>query len=153
MAEDIAAKSVQVLDLMLSFFADERHWLRKNFRGRGGRRCLVDAVTHFSVKLGLPKTPVMSLLEEALPQRQMGLVAFNDRCRSIGELRAVIHKARAFALENAAHERAAAVLKSRLLAEVEHERATRLAAGDYWQIYVLCPRGPDKGIALQRSAA
>ncbi len=127
MAEDIAAKSGQVLDLMPRFFADERHWLRNNFRGRGDRRCLVDAVMHFSVKLGLPKTPVMSLLEEALPQRQMGLVTFNDRCGSIGELRAVIHKARALALENAEHERAAGALKSRLLAEVEHERAEGIA--------------------------
>ncbi|HEY3910158.1 MAG TPA: hypothetical protein VGM07_09735 [Stellaceae bacterium] len=73
----------------------------------------------------------MSLIEEALPQRQMGLAAFNDRCRSIDELRAVIHNARAFALENAAHERAAAALKSRLLAEMEHERTARQAAGDY----------------------
>ena len=60
MAEDIAAKSGQVLDLMLNFFADERRWLKKNFRGRGGRCCLFDAVMHFSVKLGLPKAPVMS---------------------------------------------------------------------------------------------
>jgi hypothetical protein len=126
MAEDIAAKSVQVLDLMLSFFADERYWLRRNFRGSDGRHCLVDAVTHFSIKLGLPKTPLMSLLQEALPQRQMGLVAFNDRCRGIDELRAVIRKARGFALENAVHERAAAAVKSRLLAEVAR---TRRAAG------------------------
>jgi hypothetical protein len=83
----------------------------------------------------------------------MGLVAFNDRCRGIDELRAVIHKARAGALENAEHERAAAALKSRLLAEVEHERAACRAAGDNRQTYVLCPRAPDEGIALQRRVA
>ena len=41
-----------------------------------------------------------------LPQRQIGLIAFNDRfCRSAAELCSVILKPRATALENAKNER------------------------------------------------
>src|SRR5260370_32975292 len=66
----------------------------------------------------------MSLLEAALPRRQIGLIAFNDRlCRSAAELRSVILKARAMALENAKHERAAAAFKDRLLAAEQVPRA------------------------------
>ena len=72
---------------------------------------------------------VISLLEAALPRRQIGLIAFNDRlCHSAAELRSVILKARAVALENAKHERAAAAFKNRLLAELARDRAVRRAA-------------------------
>jgi len=68
----------------------------------------------------------MSLLEAALPRRQIGLIAFNDRlCRSGAELRSVMLKARAMALENAEHERAAPAFKHWLLAELERDRALR----------------------------
>src|SRR5215471_11418417 len=80
---------------------------------------------------GIYYCPVLSLVLTAFPGRQMGLPFFNDhRCGSVAELRSVIEKARAFALENAEHERAAAMLKRRLLAELERERAARRAAGD-----------------------
>ena len=76
----------------------------------------------------------MSLLEAALPQRQIGLIGFNDRrCRSAAELRSVILKARAVALENAEHHRAAEAFKQRLLAELDRDRAVRrAAAGCSW---------------------
>ena len=71
----------------------------------------------------------MSLLEAALPQRQIGLIAFNDRlCRSAAELRSVIRRARAVALENAKHERAATAFKNRLIAELDRDRAVSRAA-------------------------
>ncbi len=73
----------------------------------------------------------MSALDEALPERRGGLVIFNDqRCRSIAELRALILKARAIAIRNDAHERAAEALRRRLLREIEEERAAQSAAGD-----------------------
>ena len=81
-------------------------------------------------------------LSAALPRRQIGLIAFNDRrCRSAVELRSVILKARAVALENAdpvaidensrcqsTQEQAAAAFKKRLLAELDRDRAVRRAA-------------------------
>jgi hypothetical protein len=45
-------------------------------------------------------------------------------------LRSVILKARAVALENAKHERAAAAFKCQLLAELDRDRAVRKAARD-----------------------
>jgi hypothetical protein len=129
MPADTTRKALQVLDLMLDFFADDDHWARGHYHDAHGRHCLVGAVVHFSAKHGLPRAPVLSLLEAALPRRQIGLTAFNDRlCRSAAELRSVILRARAVVLENARHERAAAVFKNRLLAELERDRALRRAA-------------------------
>jgi len=88
---------------------------------------------------------VLSLVLTAFPGRQMGLPFFNDhRCGSVAELRSVIEKAHAFALENAEHERAAAMLKRRLLAELERERAARRAAGNTGETYILRPDMPAK---------
>ena len=96
MPADTTGKAVQVLDLMLEFFADDNHWTRGRYHDGDGRQCLVGAVLHFSAKHGLPRAPVIALLETALPRRQIGLVTFNDRlCRSAAELRSVILKARA----------------------------------------------------------
>jgi hypothetical protein len=109
MPADTTGKALQVLDLMLEFFADDNHWARGCYHDRDGRHCLIGAVLHFTASHGLPRAPVMSLLEAALPRRQIGLIAFNDRLRrSAAELRSVILRARAVALENAKHERAAA---------------------------------------------
>jgi hypothetical protein len=130
MPADMTSKAVQLLDLMLDFFADDDHWARGRYHDRDGRHCLVGAVLHFSAKQGLPRAPVISFLEAALPRRQIGLIGFNDHlCRSTAELRSVILKARAAALENAEYERAAEAFKHRLLAEVDRDRAVRGAAG------------------------
>jgi hypothetical protein len=154
MAADIAGKTVQVLDLMLEFFADERHWLKHNYAHPGrDQHCLVGAVMHFSARLDLPDQRVISLLEAALPRRQMGLITFNDdHGRTIAELRALIRKARTFALENAEHERAAADLKRRFLAELEQERNARRTAGKSPDI--LYPDPPEETAMIsQRLAA
>ena len=155
MVEDITGKTLRVLDLMLTFFADERRWCKGHYYDHGSNRhCLVGAATHFSATLGLPYDPVISLLQAALPQRQMGLVTFNDdHCRTIDELRAVIRKALTFALEITEHERAAAAFQRRFMAELEQERAARRAAGDSRQTYILCSRAPDEPSAAQRLAA
>jgi hypothetical protein len=131
MPADTTGKALQVLDLMLEFFADDNHWARGRYHDPRGRHCLVGAVLYFSAKHGLPRASVMSLLEAALPRRQIGLIAFNDRvCGSAAELRSVIRKARAIALENTKHERAAAAFKNRLLAELDRDRALRRGARD-----------------------
>jgi hypothetical protein len=131
-------EAVQLLDVMLRFFAEDSHWMRGRYHDGHGRRCLVGAVFYFSSKHQLPRQPVIALLEAALPQRQLGLVHFNDyRCRSIAELRSVIVKARALALENAENERTAAALERRLLAEVKCERAARAASSDTRETYIL----------------
>jgi hypothetical protein len=153
MAEDIAGKTVQVLESMLNYFANERHWVKNNYRDGGDGHRLVDAAMHFSAKLGLPYNSVVSPLEAALPRRQMGLVTFNDRCHTRDELRTVIRQARVIALENAEHERAAAALQRRFLAELEQERAARKAAENTRETYILSPRTLDEAIAPQHLAA
>jgi|SRR5215470_8731877 hypothetical protein len=131
MPADTTSKTLQVLDLMLELFADDDHWARGRYHDPHGRHCLVGAVLHFSAKHALPRAPVMSLLEAALPRRQIGLIAFNDRlCRSAAELRSAILRARAVALENVKHEQAAAAFKNRLLAELDRDRALRRVARD-----------------------
>ena len=143
MPADTTGKPLQVLDLMLDFFADDGHWTRERYHDPHGRHCLVGAVLYFSAKDGLP---VMSLLEAALPRRQMGLIAFNDRlCRSAAELRSAILRARAVALENVKHEQAAAAFKGRLLAELDRDRAVRKAARCEAPVELSVP-------ALQRAA-
>ena len=88
----------------------------------------------------------MSLLEAALPRRQIGLIAFNDRlCRNAAELRSVILETRAMAVENTKHERAAAAFKNRLLAERDRDRAVRMAARG--------EASPQMSILSQRRAA
>jgi hypothetical protein len=104
-----------------------------------GRHCLIGAVLHFSAKQGLPRAPVLSLLEAASPRRQIGLIGFNDRlCHSAAELRSVILEARAIALENAKNEWAAAAFKNRFLTELDRDRAVRGGASgeDVAKVYM-----------------
>jgi hypothetical protein len=63
-----------------------------------------------------------------LPRPQLGLIAFNDRhCRNAAELRSVILKARRLADDHAEQKRAAAAVKTWLLAQIEKGRAARSA--------------------------
>ena len=62
-------EAVQLLDLMLEFFADDAHWTRGRYHDGQGRRCLIGAVLHLSRKHHLPAEPVMALLHDAMPQR------------------------------------------------------------------------------------
>ena len=136
-------EAVQMLDLLLEYFADGRRWTRDRFYSHG-RHCLVGALNSLRREHRVASGAARYFLEEAIP-RECGrrLVYFNDRrCRSIAELRSVIVKARALALQEPERERAAAAVERWLLAEVDRERAARAAAGDTRPTYILCPRPP-----------
>jgi hypothetical protein len=119
MPEVEIAKAVQLLDLMLEFFADNGHWTRGRYDDGNGGHCLVGALLYLSRKYRLPTTPAIALLQDAMPRPGLPLVHFNDtRCGSIAELRSVILKARSLAHDNVERERAAAAVKTWLLAQI-----------------------------------
>jgi hypothetical protein len=136
-------EAVQMLDLLLEYFADGRHWTRGRFYGNG-RHCLVGALNYLRREHRVASGAARYFLEEAIPREcRRRLVYFNDqRCRSIAELRSVIVKARALALQEPERKRAAAAVERWPLAEVDRERAARAAAGDTRPTYILCPRPP-----------
>ena len=153
---DVATEAMQMLDLLLEYFADGRHWTRGRFYSHG-RHCLVGALNYLRREHRVASGAARYLLEEAIP-RGCGrrLVYFNDhRCRSIADLRSVIVKARALALQEPERERAAAAAERWLLAEAERERAARTAAGDQRPTYTLCTRTPGRAGAVggRRAAA
>jgi hypothetical protein len=118
------AKAVQLLDLMLEFFTDGGHWTRGCYDDGTGDHCLVGALLHLSRKHRLPSAPAIALLQDAMPRPGLPLVHFNDtRCGSIAELRSVILKARRLADYQAEQERAAAAVKTWLLAQIAKKRA------------------------------
>ena len=67
MPEAEIAKVVQLLDLMLEFFADDSHWARGCYDDRNGGHCLVGALLHLSRKHRLPTAPTAALLQDAMP--------------------------------------------------------------------------------------
>jgi hypothetical protein len=122
------AKAVQLLDLMHEFFADDGHWARGCYDDGKGGHCLVGALLHLGRKHGLPTAPAIALLQDAMPRPGLPLVRFNDtRCDSVAELRSVILKARRLAHDDAERERAAAAVKTWLLAQIEKKRAAASA--------------------------
>src|SRR6202035_4830364 len=124
MPEAEIAKAVQLLDLMLEFFAHDGHWTRGSYDDGNGRHCLVGALLHLSRKHCLPTAPAIALLQDAMPRPGLPLVHFNDtRCGSVAELRSVIVKARRLARDDAERDRAAAAVKTWLLAQIEKKRA------------------------------
>jgi|SRR5208283_1426184 len=129
MPEAEIGKTVQLLDLMLDFFTDDAHWTRGCYDNGHGGHCLVGALLHLSRKHRLPAAPVIALLQDAMPRPGLPLVHFNDNsCGSIAELRSVIVKARHLAHDNPEQERAAAAVKTWLLAQMEKTRAAKAAA-------------------------
>jgi len=131
MPEADIGKTVQLLDLMLDFFGDDAHWTRGCYDDGHGGHCLVSAVLHLSRKHRLPAAPAISLLQDAMPRPGLPLVHFNDnRCGSVAELRSVIVKARHLAHDHPERERAAAAVKTWLLAQIEKTRAAARAAAD-----------------------
>ena len=117
------AIAVQLLDLMLEFFADEGHWTRGGYDDGNGGHCLVGALLHLSREHRLPTGPAIELLQDAMPRPGLPLVHFNDtRCGSIAELRSVIVKARRLARDDAERERAAAAVKAWLVAQIGKKR-------------------------------
>jgi hypothetical protein len=120
MPETEIARAIQLLDLMLEFFADDGHWTRGCYDDGKGGHCLVGALLHLSRKHRLPAAPVIALLQDAMPRPGLPLVHFNDsRCGSIAELRSVILKARRLADDDAERERVAAAVKTWLLAQID----------------------------------
>jgi hypothetical protein len=128
MPEAEIAKAVQLLDLMLDFFADDGHWTRGSYDDGNGGHCLVGALLHLSRKHRLPTAMAIALLQDAMPRPGLPLVHFNDtRCGSAAELRSVILKARRLAQDDAERERAAAAVKTWLLTRIEKKRAAPAA--------------------------
>ena len=105
-------------------FADDGHWARGCYGDGNGGHCLVGALLYLSRKHRLPTAPAIALLQDAMPRPGLPLVHFNDtRCGSVAELRSVIVKARHLARDDAQRERAAAAVKTWLLAQIEKNRA------------------------------
>ena len=128
MPEAEIAKAVQLLDLMLEFFADDNHWTRGCYDDGKGGHCLVGALLRLSRRHRLPTAPAIALLQDAMPRPGLPLVHFNDtRCGSLAELRSVILKARRLAHDHPEQERAAAAVKTWLLAQIEKKRAASAA--------------------------
>jgi hypothetical protein len=124
MPEAEIAKAIKLLDLMLELFADDGHWMRGGYDDGNGSHCLVGALLHLSRKHGLPTAPAIALLQDAMPRPGLPLVHFNDTCcGSVAELRSVIVEARRLARDDAERERAAAAVKTWLLAQIEKKRA------------------------------
>ena len=124
MPETQITQAVQLLDLMLKHFADDGHWLRGRYDDGNGGHCLVGALLHLSREHRLPRGPAIVLLQDAMPRPGLALVHFNDtRCGSVAELRSVIVKARRLARDDAERDRAAAAVKTWLLAQIEKNRA------------------------------
>jgi hypothetical protein len=124
MPEAEIAKAVQLLDLMLEFFADDSHWARGCYDDGDGGHCLVGTLLHLSRKHRLPTAPTAALLQDAMARPGIPLVHFNDTgCDSVAELRSIILKARRLAHDHAEQERAATAVKAWLLAQIEKKPA------------------------------
>ena len=128
MPEGQIAQGVQLLDLMLEYFADDGHWTHGRYDDGNGGHCLVGALLHLSRKHRLPRAPAIALLQDAMPRPGLPLVHFNDaRCGSVAELRSVILKARCLAHDDVERERTAAAVKTWLLAQIEKKRSAPAA--------------------------
>jgi hypothetical protein len=146
MPEVEIAKAVQLLDLMLEFFADDARWTRGGYDDGKGGRCLVGALLHLGRTHNLPTRTAIVLLQDAMPRAGLPLVHFNDRrCGSVAELCSVILKARHLAHDDAERERTAATLKAWLLAQIAKKRTA--ATTDIQQA------PPGDPFALERLAA
>src|SRR5215831_15792934 len=146
MPEGQIAQGVQLLDLMLKYFADDGHWTRGQYDDGNGGHCLVGALLHLSRKHRLPRAPAIALLQDAMPRPGLALVHFNDTCcGGVAELRSVILKARRLADDHAEQERAAAAVKTWLLAQIEKKRRAPSAG--------IADMAPDAQFVPERLAA
>ena len=140
------AQAVQLLDLMLEYFADDGNWTRGRYDDGNGGHCLVGALLHLSRRHRLPRAPAIALLQDAMPTPGLPLVHFNDSCcGSVVELRSIILKARRLAHDDAERERAAAAVKAWLAVQIAKKRAAPAA-----EIAETAPRDP---FAPERLAA
>jgi hypothetical protein len=146
MSQAEIANAVQLLDLMLEFFADDGHWTRGRYDDGNGGHCLVGALLHLSRKHRLPTAPAIALLQDAMPRPGLPLVHFNDACcGSTAELRSIILRARRLAHDHSEQERAAEAVKTWLLARIEKKRAALPTA--------IGETAPDEPFAPRRLAA
>ena len=146
MPEAKIAQAVELLDLMLQHFADDGNWTRGRYDDGNGGQCLVGALLHLSRKHRLPRAPAIALLQDAMPRPGLPLVRFNDTCcGGVAELRSVILKARRLADDHAEQQRAAAAVKTWLLARIAKKRLASSAD--------LADPAPDEPFALERLAA
>ena len=146
MPEAEIAKAVQLLDLMLEFFADDDHWTCGRYDDGDGGHCLVGALLHLGRTHRLPTAAAIAMLQDAMPRPGLPLVHFNDtRCGSVAELRSVIRKARRLAHDDAERERAAAAVKRWLLAQIAEKRAGSRPHVE--------KAAPDEPVASERLAA
>jgi hypothetical protein len=128
MPEAKIGEAVQLLDLMLEFFAEDDRWTRGRYDDGNGGHCLVGALLHLGRKHRLPTVPVIALLQDAMPRPGLPLVHFNDtRCGSAEELRSIILKARRLAYHDVERERAAIALRNWLLAQIARKRPASAA--------------------------
>jgi hypothetical protein len=140
------AKAVQLLDLMLEFFADDGHWTRGSYDDGKGGHCLVGALLNLGRKHRLPTAPAIAVLQDAMPRPGLPLVHFNDtRCGSAAELRSLILKARRLAHDDAEREQAAAAATAWLLDQIQKRRSA--PAADITETV------PDQPFAPERLAA
>src|SRR5215813_6771251 len=129
MPEGQIAQGVQLLDLMLKYFADDGHWTRGQYDDGNGGHCLVGALLHLSRKHRLPRAAAIALLQDAMPRPGLPLVHFNDACcASVAELRSIILKARRLADDHAERERADAAVKAWLLDQIGKQLAAPATA-------------------------
>jgi hypothetical protein len=136
-------EAVQMLDLLLDFFADGAHWTRGRFDDGQGGRCLIGALGYLQRKHHVASSGAAYFLKEAMPRRQLGLIYFNDhRCRSFADLRSVILEARVLALRAPEMEQAARAAERWLLIEIKRERATSAAAGAVLPTYIPVSQAP-----------
>ena len=150
MTEAETGNTVQFLDLLLEFFADGAHWTRGRYHDGHGRHCLVGAIDHLCREHRIPSGKALFYLQEALPPRRRGLVYFNDcHCSGTPELQSIIVKARALALGEAEHQRAAAGVERWLLGELERERAAKMTTADEPSMPVLSTRTHERPRSLR----
>jgi hypothetical protein len=64
MPEAETAKAVELLDLLLEFFADGTHWTRGCYHDGHGRRCLVGAVDYLRCEHHIPSEEGAVFLQE-----------------------------------------------------------------------------------------
>ena len=104
------------------------HWILETVGTAAAMR--VRSIEAHAAGIAVP-APVIALLQDAMPRPGLPLVHFNDtRCGSIGELRSVIVEARRLAHDNAERERAAAAVKTWLLARIGRQRAAAAPQND-----------------------
>src|SRR3954454_1025029 len=89
MPEAEIGKAVQLLDLMLEFFADDGHWARGCYDDGNGGHCLVGALLHLSRTLAgcdaMPRPSPCALQRSSL--RQPRRAAFRHRQGAVSRVR------------------------------------------------------------------